>query len=255
MIRVVQAAIRAASSGEKTWDYLRNERSWEGPMRSVFSRITPSISQDAESARCHAIVLLLMMGERYKAIWPDTKITFPVSYDGMYEAIGRQGWWQGSPPRLFGSSTGDAAEIAGVVQYSLAFFQQRGDYRNYSLLTKWLHFCFPETFAIYDGYASKSIQVILRHVDCGPNLSGFDMGKMGETSGNGYIGLLNSYRLFWEAAQTARLDKALDSVAKENEAMLRAEPGCLSARVSTLDILDKLLWKANGSAAALGLPR
>jgi hypothetical protein len=151
MIRVVQAAIRAASSGGKTWNYLRNERCWEAPMRSVFSLITPSISQGAESAQCHAIVLLMMMGERYKALWPDTRITFPVFYDGMYEAIERQGWWRGLPPTLFGSSSDNADEIAGVVQHSLEFFKQNGDNRNYSLVTKWLHFCFPETFAIYDS--------------------------------------------------------------------------------------------------------
>ena len=58
----------------------------------------------------------------------------------------------------------------------------------------------------------------------------------------------------WEAL-AAILDEAFDIVADENEVMLRVEPGCLSARVSTVDILDRLLPKADGSAEWLGLPR
>ncbi len=76
MIRVVKAAIRAASRGGKTWEYFQKEQSWEAPMRSVFSWITPAIIRDPKSARCHATVLLFAMGNWYKAIWPNTRINY-----------------------------------------------------------------------------------------------------------------------------------------------------------------------------------
>lgn len=260
MIRIVQASIKAASPGGRTWEYLRNERYWEAPMRSVFSWITPSIARDAEAARCHATVLLLTLGERYKAIWPDTKITFPVFYDAMYREVERRGWWSSPPPPLFGSGPDEAAEIAEVVKDTLTAFQKGGDHRNYSLLTKWLHFCFPETFAIYDSYAGTSIQVAMSRISTDQNPAQydrrqFDSARIGDSSGNGYIELLNFYRLFWETARAGGLDGEVLRVAASTEAMVRAEPGGQAARVTPLDILDKLLWKAKGSINDLGVGR
>jgi len=71
-------------------------------------------------------------------------------------------------------------------------------------------------------------------------------------SNRGYNGLLNFDRFFWNGARSAELVGDLQSVADENQALLRGEPAYQKARVSTLDILDKLLWKANGSATIHG---
>jgi hypothetical protein len=205
-------------------------------------------------------VLLLTLGERYKAIWPETRITFPIFFDGVYRQVNRRGWWSSPPPKLFGSKPEEADQIAGVVKDTLVDFQREGDYRNYSLLTKWLHFCFPETFAIYDRYAGKSIEAAIARIDSGQgpprsDKSQLEAARIGDSSGSGYIGLLNFYRLFWEAALTGGVDGQLLNVSVSNEAMIRAEPGGQAARVTTLDILDKLLWKAKGSMVTLGFDR
>ncbi len=157
-----------------------------------------------------------------------------------------------------------ANEIAAVVRDSLELFRQRGDDRNHSLATKWLHFCFPETFAIYDSFASKSIGSVFSLLDITSSTerldsSQFDSEKIGKTSGEGYIGVLNFYRSFWNTACTSGLDAQIRAVADENQSMLRGQPGGEQARVSTVDVLDKLLWKAgqpkSDPASALGVSR
>ena len=227
-------------------------------MRSTFAGITPAISQDQEAARCHAYVLLYGMGGWYKAIWPDTQLTFSVFYEVIHETVGRRGWWKTPPPRLLESSKNEAAEIAATVRESLLMFRQRGDNRNYSLATKWLHFCFPETFAIYDSYACKSIRSAVTLADLGASTQSLDIEQlyldmMNNKSGEGYIGLSNFYRAFGTTARAHGLDGELRAAAEANQGLLTTEPGCSSARVSMLDIVDKLLWKANGSPTALGV--
>jgi hypothetical protein len=256
MIRIVRSAIGAASPGGKTWNYFHKERSREANMRSVFSWIKPAISHDRESARCHAFVLLYQMGDWYKAIWENTKLDFSVFYEGIYEAVGKRGWWHSPPPPLFGSSDEEAGEIAAVVRDAIAHFRKQGDNRNYSLATKWLHLCFPEVFAIFDRYACASIADVIHRIDLGPSHSGLSRGqflsrRMSETNGDGYIGLLNFYRCFWSVACVSGLESQLLVAADQNQALLRNEPGCGTAIVSTLDILDKPLWMATGYTAPL----
>lgn len=258
MERIVQAAIRAALPGGRTWHYFENERAWEAPMRQRFSKITGAIAADKVRAQSPAIDLLEDIGNWYKAIWKDTRITYSVFYGCTHDVIDRRGWWSSPPPRLFGATDAETVQIAGAVEETLAEFARRKDARNYSLLTKWLHFCFPETFAIFDGQAAKSIDVASFRVPLPPGVYGggrdqFCYLRTSDTNGTGYIGLLNFYRLFWEAACSSGLATNVQQLADAVQAMLRGQPGCADAQVSTLDILDKLLWKAEGSQKALGL--
>jgi hypothetical protein len=255
---LVIAAIRAGKPGGITRSYFEEARGWEAPTRQSFVELRSAIASDKDEAQSRAIDLLKILGTRYKAIWPDTRIEYPVFYEGAYAAVNRRGWWTAPLPALFGSEKKDAAAIVRVVRDALSFFALRGDDRHYSLLTKWLQFCFPDTFAIFDRNASKSIQVAIAALSTGSGLTGMGLEhflseSISRTNGAGYGGLLSFYRLFWNSAQAAGLAGDLESVAADNEALLRTEPGCRCARVTTLDILDKLLWKANGSANVLGI--
>ncbi len=199
------------------------------------------------------------MGKRYAAIWKDTRITYPVFYGCTYDVLDRHGWWSDAPPRLFGATDDQAGEIASAMQEILAAFVRRGDARNYSLLTKWLHFCFPDTFAIYDSQAAKSIEAASARLSLAPSpgvgRDQFSYRRISDTSGTGYVDLLNFYRLFWDAARSSGLATGVQHAAEAAQTMLRGQPGCPDAQVSTLDILDKLLWKAEGSYEGLGLDR
>ena len=133
------------------------------------------------------------MGKRYRAIWPDTKIKYPIFYDCMYEAVDRRGWWTNNPPKLLGAADEEVRVIAEVVKDALTLFMHRGDGRNYSLLSKWLHFCFPETFAIYDSRAAQSVETVSKGVSLQPARGGaeshhFLREAISDTSGKGYLG-------------------------------------------------------------------
>lgn len=181
--------------------------------------------------------------------WPtSTKINF--FYESINEMVKKRGWWNSEPPPLFGSSEAEAKEIAAVVPGSLDLFKQQGDHLNYVLATKWLYFCFPDTFAIYDSYAAKTIDKVFPRLNFGPNASRLDTRQfqiysLREGRGRGYIGMVNFYRSFWSTACASGLDTRLTAVADEIQSLLRRQPGCDDARVSTLDILDKLLWIAS----------
>jgi len=256
--RMIVATIKAAKEGGITRKYFEEARRWEACMRQSFFEVRRAIAREKNLAEHKATELLKELGKRYKAIWPDTKFTYPVFYSGVYEAIQKQDWWASNPPGLFGSTPKEAEAIGGVVREALVFFISRGSGRNFSLLSKWLQFCFPDTFAIYDSNAARSIEAVLKRVSLEPPWTNvdreqFQIERIGITNGAGYNGLLNFYRLFWDGVRSAGLQHDLQSAVSENESLLRSEPNCWDARVSGLDILDKLLWKANGSAELLGI--
>jgi hypothetical protein len=254
--RLVRAVIRAAEPGGLTRKYFESARDWEAPVRERFFKMNRSVATSRVGAESEATALVEELGTRYKAIWPDTKLQLRVFYSGIHEAINLRGWWKGPAPSLFGSTEAEASEIAGVVKDALRFFVSHGDDRNYSLLTKWCHFTFADTFAIFDGNAARSIQTVMAVGSNGApesEASQFLVDRIGNTNGAGYIGLLKFYRLLHNAAESAGLLPDLERVTDETQALLRHLPGCSNARVSSLDIVDKLLWKANGSATLLGL--
>jgi hypothetical protein len=155
---------------------------------------------------------------------------------------------------LLGATDHEVEEIAGIVKETLELFTQHGDGRNYSLLSKWLHFCFPDTFAIYDSHAAHSIEVISRAIpltSAGVHSTQFLQDTISNTSGGGYRGLLNFYRLFWDAA--GGLTRQIQRESHEIQSLLRQEAGCPSARVTPFTLVDMLLWMSNGSQEDLGL--
>jgi hypothetical protein len=258
MIRVVKAVLCAAQPGGTTRIYFEKERSWEAKIRQGFSEITGAIAANKAGAQLAAIDLLQDMGKRYKAIWSDTKIKYPVFYDCMYQAVDRRSWWIGPPPRLFGATDEEVEAIAETLKEALSLFTQRGDGRNYSLLSKWLHFCVPDTFAIYDSHAAESVETVSRTVSLrlardAIQPTHFLREAISDTSGKGYLGLLDFYRLLWDTVSSAGMTGQIQHESDEIQSLLRAETGCGSARVTPLTFVDMLLWMSNGSPRQLGL--
>ncbi len=258
MIRVIKAVLCAAQPGGTTRAYFEKERSWEAKIRQGFAEITGAIAANKAGAQPAAIDLLKEMGKRYRAIWSDTKIRYPVFYDCMYQAVDRRGWWTSTPPRLLGAADEEVEAMGEALKDALTLFTQRGDGRNYSLLSKWLHFCFPDTFAIYDSHAAHSVETVSKKVSLRLARGGVQSTHLlreaiSNTSGKGYLGLLNFYRLFWDAASSAGMTNDIQNESEKIQSLLREERGCESARVSPLTLLDMLLWMSNGSPQALEL--
>jgi hypothetical protein len=150
-------------------------------------------------------------------------------------------WLLTAPPNLLTCGGDESRRIADVVVNVLGRMQEGGAKRPYSLITKFLHFCFPGTFAIYDSQAGRSIQMwaVFAFDDAVQGekdaASGFDEDSLADTNGRGYRSVLDFYRGVW-AANEANVQAALESKASEMQDRIRAESGQRDARVTAIDL-------------------
>jgi len=111
----------------------------------------------------------------------------------LLEELDRRNWLDSDPPTLL-ADTGDLTSadlISAVVPAILTGLRAKGRKRDYSLLTKFLYFLYPETFPIYDARAAHSIQewaYFSFREKCGEEgkLKAFSVGFISNTDGSGY---------------------------------------------------------------------
>jgi hypothetical protein len=169
----------------------------------------------------------------------------------LLEELDHQKWLDSDPPALL-ADTGVLASadlISDFVPPVLRNLKAKGGRREYSLLTKFLYFTYPETFPIYDAQAARSVQewayFSFKEERNPKERTAFSFGTIGNLDGNGYRHLVEFYRRFWtEASPDDQVQ--LRKVADEME-------GIVGAKVGVLDLLDKHLWMANGNRVLLGL--
>jgi len=182
----------------------------------------------------------------------------PIIYKSAISVLYEHGWWNGQAPNLFQANDNEVQEIVKVLTGILACVAQHPVPQPYSLLTKWLHFCLPDTFVICDSQAVNSIQrcsdLMYQHLGLrSPTRRQLRAVSIYESGGKGYVGILNFYRLCRDAADEAGLMGELLASSYLLEQMQHQLPNCLDTRISVLDVLDKHLWQANGSTKKLGL--
>ena len=152
-----------------------------------------------------------------------------------------------APCRVSDASDSEMDETTSIVPIVLREASAAGLDRPYSLVTKFLHFCFPDSFGIYDAQAANSIQTwnyFSFALDDSVGLK-FNSTHMSNPTGNGYRAIMDFYRLCWEHAtkeQLADLETAAQALALE-----------IDAPVSPLYVIDNLIWNANGDPRLLGL--
>lgn len=178
----------------------------------------------------------------------------------VLETIYARDWCSQKPPQLLVHSNvkDNLDELATGVQAIMARCQELGAKKHYSLVTKCLHFLYPEAFVIYDSMIAKSIETWRRLLfeHCGPAQEGegwqFKSSLICDTGGEGYLGLLLFYRLQWRHLTNeyrVRLKEKADALTT----LLRQKSEATQPAVSVVDLIDKLLWHASGHAELLGL--
>ena len=121
--------------------------------------------------------------------------------------------------------------------------------RPYSLLTKYLHFCFPNTYPIYDKQAALSIQMwsymAFENRTINGEWANYQVWEIADTTGDGYFAIIDFYRNIWNLANDEQ----------KNKLKLNAEfnSKIANGKVSVLDLIDKVLWRASGDPLLLGL--
>lgn len=163
------------------------------------------------------------------------------------DAISSRNWWKNGTPKVSDISESDFDIVSSIVPTILDEASKAGLDRPYSLTTKFLHFCFPESFGIYDAQAANSIQTwgYFSFSTDDPASSKFYCDQMSNPNGQGYCAIIDFYRLCWKLATDEQL------IDLENAAQALTQE--IGAPVSSLYIIDNFLWHMKGDPRLLGL--
>ncbi len=164
-----------------------------------------------------------------------------------FDSVGLRGWWVNEPSDLLLSSDSERDVIADFIPRTLERISSAGLHHPYSLLTKWMHFCFPESFVIYDWQVALSVQAwgYFRFSLEDKAFDRFSTGSTARPGGAGYGSLLDFYRSCWHAARSEQR-AALKNAAEELGRII-------DSHVSVIDVIDKALWTASGDPRKMGL--
>lgn len=165
----------------------------------------------------------------------------------IYAAIRDRHWWRKPPARIADASESEVQETISIVPAILKETAEANLDRPYSLVTKFLHFSFPDTFGIYDARAASSIQTwaYFSFPLSNDEWKQFACGAIANPDGSGYGAVLEFYRLCWACAG----DKRLADLSLAAQELSRD----IEAPVSPLYVIDNLLWHSSGDPRALGL--
>jgi len=252
---LVRSAIASVRQHGAVRDYFETHGNWEAPMRHRFFDLRERWRAGDQMTRDVAARLLAHLNGRYAT--RHSSADLPHLCDATLEGLGQSGWLENEPAALLGASDESLKGLAELLETILEEAQARGcRKRPYVLATKFLHFCFPQSFAISDAQARVSMEAWAKVAldpqihDERVRLGRLNANWMGDTSGRGYIGVLEFYRGLWDSIDDqARAE--LSKAAEELTEFVRAHEGARNAYVGVLDVLDKHLWHGNGDLTEL----
>ncbi len=251
---LVRRVISAADTG-LIRTYFVEQVAYEAAIREQFDALVNRL-QRREECQQDALVALRQLNRLYKTRFKSEDL--PLLRDELLATLWTCDWLLAAPPQLLEYPEDQLQAITGVVKNVLQRTKAGGAKRPYSLVTKFLHFCFPTTFAIYDSQAAKSIHMwavfAFDDDDAADKAvaTRFDELVLGDTGGYGYSAVLNFYRTIWNAS-TPEDKTALNVQAARAQDLMRSHSGQSTARVTVIDLIDKLLWRARGNPVRLGL--
>jgi hypothetical protein len=245
----------AATENGVVREYFAEQLRSEAPLRQQFCDLA-SLFRGRGESREAAMIALRHLNGLYRTRFKSDHL--PLLCGSLLGVLCESDWLLTAPPNLLECSQEETRQIVDVVTTTLQRTRAVGTKRPYSLVSKFLHFCFPDTFAISDSQAARSIQMwavfafdeAVRQEKRAA--SRFEEAGLANSDGHSYSNVLDFYRGVWAANDPD--DKALlESKASETQNRMRAESGQHDVRVTAIDVIDKLLWQANGNPILLGL--
>ena len=258
---IVRTALQAARPGGATFQYFKEEAHWQGPLRQQLALLVETIPDDPRLAREAGVILLNEVRVRYRTQRSVTGYQLEGIYDDCVQSLDERRWLTTGPPSLLTHTPNFSADIALVYTNALKRVCQRPGKRPFSLLSKWLHLCYPDSFVIYDRNAAASIKCWSDHTHCHLSMKAMQRLQFDVENSDWvrnwseigwYLGLLRFYQQFCQTAEELGLSTELQEAATGLENLLYAS-GEHQVQVSVTTIVDGLLWRANGDAATLGL--
>ena len=259
--KVVRKVIREAAPPEGfIWAYFdqcKKYNDWEGNQRRKFEKLAIALKSDPDGSQTLQDAGAVLWGLRtsYRVQYFSQAMKKPFVTAALGHGRVRD-WIAREAPSLFQAQEAEASAVWETIRQILTDLRGQKIRRDYSLVTKFLHFLFPNTVVIYDSQAAASIAVwryfafASEYSQAGadgeaPNADHYRYSTLADPSGSGYEYVCAFYRRFWASAtEQERAD--LQRVSSELANTVRHS-------VTVTDLLDKLLWKANGNAVHLGL--
>jgi len=236
-------------------EYFAEQVRWEAALRQVFGDLA-SVLRGRGDGEDAALSALRQLNGSYRTRFKSDHL--PLLRDALLRVVRESDWLLTNPPRLLDGGDEQTRRIADVVPQVLTRTREFGTKRPYSLVSKFLHFCFPDTFVIFDSQAARSIQMwsIFAFDESAKEekkaASRFNETELADSSGKRYFEILEFYRWIWTSSHPD--DRALlESKASEMQEQMREATGQRGACVTAIDLIDKLLWLANGNPIRLGL--
>ena len=194
-------------------------------------------NDDPEATKAAHLALVTQVNGKCKARCIDEKL--PLVSNAIYNAVNERGWWRKDAPQLLTCEEDQVAVIASVVSAALKSVAQTTSTLPYSLVTKYLHYIFPDTFASYDSRIGASINAWVRSVygsGTGPNSSRqrYMAESLSSTDGAGYIGILRFHRTFWDAVTGEDNVEPLEEATKTLKENLQALPTPVNIEVHSI---------------------
>lgn len=246
-IRLIDRAIESARYGSVREYLVQSANSAsavnERTLRNGFSDLRNKASRSHALLEAHEMMRALNGYYRTRYAIGKLEALVPI----VYETISHRDWWHDGPPDIAHASTSDIEGLRSIVPAVLRDAEKAQLNRPYSLVTKFLHFCFPNSFGIYDAQAANSIQTwgfFVFDLD-DPAGKKFAQGQIADPNGRGYGAIIEFYRFCWEYAteeQITNLELAAQELSSE-----------IHAPVSPTYIIDNLIWHSNGDPRILGL--
>jgi hypothetical protein len=262
--RILRAALYAGDPGGATYLYFqeKEKQRTEAEARQRFAQLKFGLSFD-EKAISQSLELLRLINDMYNATQRFDR--FADVNNCLVETMTRISQ-EGSPIALLDGATHEREQLSKAITHVLACIkrkqQERGEkpYTPYSLVSKFLHFARPDSFVIVDAHAATSIAIW--------RFFAFECEKRGgcteakrfswettckDKTGKGYEHVLEFYQLVWKHASAALRKEAEVVTLEIQNNLIRRQPNAEQARFTVLDLINKLLWQANGNPIFLGL--
>ncbi len=258
MDRILEAVLQASKPGGSTYQYYVKNAAWEADLRrdiSAFPELVRTES-DKQVIRARGIELLTALNAKCKARCADPAI--PIAFDALNAVMNDRKWWTNNPPVIIDGTDEGLVAVADAMSAMMATIARSTTVKPYSLLSKFLHYAYPDSFAAYDNRVGASVLAWVKDVygvRPGPNLSRarYMPDVLTTTDGAGYVGILRFFQMFWDGVSAADKVEEYDAAVAELQTAIDALPLETKLPLNRLDILDKLLSVVNGDRKLLHL--
>ena len=250
---LLRNAIRAGRAGGSTFDYFTEHGWWEARDRSRFEELWGRAKPNTPEFESGALPLLRKLNGTYKTRCSGQSL--PEVNRCLIREVDNFSRSHPAGLGLLLSTDEERESLGDLLVRTMQTIKNAGFSRPYSLATKFLHFMLPNTFAIYDSQAARTIDAWWGSVCSGDAHTKFGVrrpfgfARIADTSASGYRSVLDFYWLIWQASPAEVWHEA-DQVARMLQDRLRSEFSGPLARVNVLDLIDKYLWRASGHSEA-----